>query len=239
MSAFSFIDLPDFGRVTRDREPNLCPHCSHKVSPEELAWDVPAFAPPALPELESVYRCTNKDCLHVFVATYRLAMVIPKSDIQKLAQSLGTGKAVFELSSSYPRSVPRTLFSVELTKLSPSFVDTFNQAEAAEAYGLGQVCGLGFRKAIEFLIKDYCINEAKDKVDEIKAMPIAQCINAYIDDGRIKDAVKRAIWLGNDEAHYIRKWVDKDIGDLKVLIRLSCNWIESAILTDHYRGEMP
>jgi hypothetical protein len=91
---------------------------------------------------------------------------------------------------------------------------------------------------VEYLIKDYCISEAPSNAEQIKAMPVAQCIAEYIHDPRIEAATKRAVWLGNDEAHYVRKWIDKDVVDLKVLIRLACNWIESSLLTARYRDEM-
>ena len=34
--------------------------------------------------------------------------------------------------------------------------------------------------------------------------------------------------LGNDETHYSRKWVDMDINDLKILIRLTVTWMKAA-----------
>lgn len=45
--------------------------------------------------------------------------------------------------------------------------------------------------------------------------------------------------LGNDEIHFIRKWTDKDIDDLKVLIRLAMTWIENEVLTKKYLDSMP
>ncbi|MGO9290312.1 MAG: hypothetical protein ACLQIJ_16385 [Polyangia bacterium] len=41
------------------------------------------------------------------------------------------------------------------------------------------------------------------------------------------------------QVHYERRWVDKDITDLKRLITLSANWIENALLTRKYVAEMP
>ena len=49
----------------------------------------------------------------------------------------------------------------------------------------------------------------------------------------------RAAWLGNDETHYIRKWVDKDVQNLKSLIDLTIRWIESEIETKQLLTEMP
>jgi hypothetical protein len=49
---------------------------------------------------------------------------------------------------------------------------------------------------------------------------------------------ERATWLGNDETHYVRKWEDKDINDLKILIKVTLHWIEMELLTEQYKTEM-
>lgn len=49
----------------------------------------------------------------------------------------------------------------------------------------------------------------------------------------------RAVWLGNDETHYTRKWEDKDINDLKSIIELTLHWIESEIRTQKLLEDMP
>lgn len=239
MSEFSFIDLPGHGRVTRDKLPNLCPHCSHKVNAEELAWGVSSTLGGRSPDLECVFRCVNAECARIFIALYTLVTRTPSSEVEKFAKSLGHFGSVFKLTGSYPIQVPSTKFSSEIESLSPNFIETYRQAEEAEARGLDQVCGLGYRKAVEYLVKDYCIHHSPPEEAQIKAMPVAQCIAKHIQDPRIEAAVKRAIWLGNDEAHYVRKWADRDIDDLKVLVRLSTNWIESSLLTERYANEMP
>jgi hypothetical protein len=50
---------------------------------------------------------------------------------------------------------------------------------------------------------------------------------------------KRAAWLGNDETHYVRKWEDHDLEDLKSLIKVTGNWIEMEAITKKYIGDMP
>jgi hypothetical protein len=158
--------------------------------------------------------------------------------VERLSQSLGNFAPIFKLASTYPALIPSTKFSTEVESVSKNFVESYRQAEEADARGLDQVCGLGYRKAVEYLIKDYCIRQSPKEEAQIKAMPVSQCITKHIQDPRIEAAVKRAVWLGNDEAHYVRKWIDKDIVDLKVLIRLSTNWIESSMLTVQYQNEM-
>jgi hypothetical protein len=45
--------------------------------------------------------------------------------------------------------------------------------------------------------------------------------------------------LGNDETHYVRKWEDKDLTDLKTVIELTLHWIEMAEMTDSVMNDMP
>ena len=239
MAAFHFIDLPALGRVSRDREPNFCPHCAHKIAPEELDWNVTPASAPVRPSLECICKCTNQECQRLFIALYRLETILPRTEVEKLAHAVGTGKYRFKLLSSFPPHIPRTAFPSELTQLSSTFVEVYWQAEASEALGLKQVCGLGYRKAVEFLVKDYCVSRVPADEPAILSAPLAQCISRFVDDAQIKDMAMRTAWLGNDEAHYVRKWIDKDVSDLKLLVRLLCNWIESSILTDHYRSNMP
>jgi hypothetical protein len=56
---------------------------------------------------------------------------------------------------------------------------------------------------------------------------------------QIKEIAKRAAWLGNDETHYVRKWEDKDLKDLKKLISLTLHWIEVETLTLEVIADMP
>jgi Domain of unknown function (DUF4145) len=104
---------------------------------------------------------------------------------------------------------------------------------------LDQLFGRGLRKALEFLLKDYAISENPDKAEHIKQMQLAQCIGQFVSDTNIKECAKRAAWLGNDETHYTRKWETKDITDLKLLVRLTVNWIDNALLTKKYIAAMP
>ncbi|TOA14558.1 hypothetical protein CGK32_24025, partial [Vibrio parahaemolyticus] len=129
-------------------------------------------------------------------------------------------------------------FDERISALSPSFVEIFNQSANAEESGLSEVCGMGYRKALEFLIKDYCVSSQPDDSEKIRSMMLMQCINKYITDTNIKECATRAVWLGNDETHYQRKWKDKDIGDLKLLINLVVHWVVSSLMTQEYMQSM-
>lgn len=101
------------------------------------------------------------------------------------------------------------------------------------------ICGPGYRKSLEFLVKDYVIKSHQDKVEEIKRLPLGRCISDYVADEKVKQVAARAVWLGNDETHYLRKWEGKDLTDLKILINLTVHWIEMDELTQQALKDMP
>ena len=113
----------------------------------------------------------------------------------------------------------------------------------AEANGLDQIAGPGYRKSLEFLVKDFLVNHVHpgdlEKENTIKGMFLGKCIEDMIDEKRIKNCAKRAAWLVNDETHYTRKWEEKDIHDLKSLINMTVNWIDLVIASDDYLQSMP
>lgn len=114
-----------------------------------------------------------------------------------------------------------------INNISPSFVEIYNQAVTAESMNLNQIAGVGFRKALEFLIKDYLISQTQDpdKIATIKNKFLGKCINEDIDNPQLKIVASRAAWLGNDQTHYEQRFDDRDISDLKRMIRLTVHWI--------------
>lgn len=131
-------------------------------------------------------------------------------------------------------------FSNTIKDISKDFVTIYNEAYAAEQMSLNEVCGVGYRKALEYLVKDY-ISRGKNE-DEIRAIRekwLSKCIDDYVTDMRIKEVSKRAVWLGNDETHYVRKWEGKDVHDLKGVIHLVIRWIEQEVETEALLKEMP
>lgn len=131
-----------------------------------------------------------------------------------------------------------TKFDTEIEELSSSFSQIFGEAEYAEQENLMQICGVGYRKALEFLIKDYLtfINP-KDGVD-IKKKLLGQCIKDHISDPKIKAISEKATWLGNDETHYVKKWEDKDLNDLKKLINITLHFVLMDVQSRKYIEEM-
>jgi hypothetical protein len=204
--------------------PDICPLCICHIKPKKyIANFTNLFF--SKERLQIIFRCTNKKCDRFFVATY----------IKDRDRGYSSRFCLEDLS---PKNFPKTEFSKIIKELSPNFVEVYNQAIAAESSNLPQISGMGFRKALEFLIKDFAIDQNPDKEKSIKSNFLGTVLKDYIDDPRLKTTAERATWLGNDETHYVKKWIDKDVNDLKLLIRLSVNWIENVLLTNEYSSDM-
>ena len=169
-------------------------------------------------------QCTNPTCRNMFITQF---------------STVGVRKPVF--TKILPTALPeKRTFSDIISELSPNFCEIYNQAYIAEQTNLMQICGTGYRKSLEFLIKDYLISTLpEDQHETIKNKFLNNCIRDNISNINIKTVASRAVWLGNDETHYTRKWEDKDINDLKSIIELTLHWIESEIRTQKLLEDMP
>lgn len=54
---------------------------------------------------------------------------------------------------------------------------------------------------------------------------ISSCVHQYLNDPSVNSLVEKAMWLGNDEAHYVRKHTDRDTNDLKTFITAATHFI--------------
>lgn len=177
----------------------------------------------------AVFLCPRTECHAAFTARY--------GTLREFAHH-----PAFLYGSQHLVHEKRRAFSANITQVSPMFCEIFEQAETAEQNGLLLIAGPGYRKALEYLVKDYlvshihCTNETAQA--SIKAAQLATCIGQYLQDGKIKAMAERAAWLGNDETHYVRKWTDKDLADLKSLISVTVHWIDMSVESDRYLASM-
>lgn len=116
-------------------------------------------------------------------------------------------------------------FEANIEGLSPQFVKIYNQALEAESRQLDEIAGIGYRKALEFLVKDYCKHMHPEKGTEIERLPLGKCISDYIENRSITTLASRAVWIGNDETHYTRKLEGRDISDMKTFIRALVHYV--------------
>lgn len=171
--------------------PEHCPVCNHDIS------------------LNCVFECHSKTgFVYVFLC--------PRNECQ----------AVFFITwnhgkfTVYPMSADMNKIASDVAEISPSFYETYKQASIAENSGLDMICGMGYRRAAEFLVKDYLVafaNLEKSK-DDIYKMSFSSAINK-LPDRQLIDIAKASSWLGNDETHTFRKWTDYDVQNLKSFIQ--------------------
>lgn len=203
--------------------PSVCPICDHSIEPIYLHNNIFINNIVNKHIFFVFFKCPH--CHNCFISSYDLF----ESGVDNSGYTVYSQRFLIQ---SCPSHFKEENFETCISTLSPSFVKIYNQSLAAEHYGLDEIAGIGYRKALEFLIKDFLIiHESKD-ANKVNSTALGCCIDTMIDNPQLKTAASRATWLGNDQTHYEQKYTDKDIKDLKKLIKLSVNWMEMIYLTD-------
>lgn len=189
--------------------PAKCPCCetAYSRTPEHTYYFQDSFGTITA---YSTYFCPT--CGKCFFAVYSVQEIFP--DLYGFSMT------------QYPTPSETTIFSKELTALTPKFVEIYHQAEKAENLGLTELCGIGYRKALEFLVKDYVISSHPELKEQIESSMLGKCITDYIDNEKIKTLARASAWLGNDETHYVRKHQNYNVQDLKRFIKATVAFIE-------------
>jgi hypothetical protein len=217
-----------FGQqVSIDHPVTECPTCHFTIQPT----DAGIIAHSNGEWLEHYSRCTNRLCRHLIIAVYQID--------QGRSQGPSGSPPYFCFVRSLPWKAVERQFAQSIMDTSPLFAVIYNQASSAEAQGLSDVAGPGYRKALEFLLKDYAIQLHPDDADWIRSAQLAQVIAKHFTDPRMSVVFSRATWLGNDQTHYERRWIDHDIDNLKRLIHLSVHFIEMERLASELPTAMP
>jgi hypothetical protein len=204
------------GETKIDKLPEKCPFCHSGISPQLINGNS------GNGRMEIFMCCPRSTCKNSFIGYYLYENNVWYYNNETTIGNLNAKE-----------------FSKSIQEISSLFVKIYNEAYSAEQQNLKEICGVGYRKALEFLIKDYVILNNKDKEGKILKMHLGNCIKDLVNDNRVKSVAKRAVWLGNDETHYVRKWETKNLEDLKKLISLTVHWIEMEKLTESFETEMP
>lgn len=189
-----------------------CPHCFESIKPHliyKTNHDNRLKSPLAI-----LFQCPA--CQKYFVNSYK--------PLDTVSSSVYLSQPILY---TYKQLVDYDLPN-ELEDISKAFKEIYVQALTAESEGLSQITGLGYRKSIEFLLKDFLIHYQKEDAEKVSKMPLSQAIDK-LQSQKIKDLAKASIWLGNDETHYVKKYEDKDVTDMKRFIRSLAYFISSEL----------
>lgn len=195
-----------------------CPRCHSAIEPV-LLW---GYVNDIKKGLFSVFLQCNA-CNNTFISSYEFTGIIEEGYAKYRTSSL---------TRSEPISIEKKSFSDDINELSPDFVRVYNQAFAAEQNELNDICGMGYRKAVEFLVKDYSNKISPEDKDTIKSKPLSDCINTYFDNKKLKSLALASAWLGNDQTHYEQRISDAGIEEMKAFIMALVNFIDSDLQAD-------
>lgn len=197
--------------ISKLKHPEECPHCKQGLEPFLVRSTVTINEFEYPEKLCNTYYCRR--CNSFF-----LGMFITEASFNPTI--------LWQLAYVIPDGFKKYKFSDEIFALSSRFSDIFNQAAQAESLGLSEICGMGYRKALEVLVKDYSIHLNQSDKDKILKLPLSKCINEYIDDDDLKNIATASAWLGNDETHYTRKLEGIGLKELKSFLESMISFIE-------------
>lgn len=185
--------------------PNSCPWCYSNISPTIEAQSITSLQTDSTLPFSLILMCPK--CEKHFSATYSVNSTRLANGFRQIDQLV--------IKEEYPLPKPSFEYPYEIDSVSSEFSKIISQSSHAEGIGLNHLAGIGYRKALEFLVKDYLIKHKHLNADTISKKLLGKCISEDIDDSRLKSLAKAATWIGNDETHYVRKHDDRDIQDMK------------------------
>lgn len=114
----------------------------------------------------------------------------------------------------------------QLSDMSPRFADLNRQAQTAEEHELIDIAAVGYRAALEVLVKDYAIKELSEPEEEVKQKKLAGAIGKYLKQEELVATADVVRILGNDYAHFERQYPQLDFNTLKYYYQIFLNMIK-------------
>lgn len=205
------INCRDYALTISIQLPNTCPHCGERMTPDICGNGVSDNSTgDNFIHFGMLARCTDSNCKKYYSLEYYYSSKNGKTYLK-----------TYEYRPPIKIDLPENIDEV-----SSHFVEIFTQATKAEEEGLDQIAGVGYRKSLEFLIKDYVIFLNPEKEDQVKNSFLGKVIENHLTHiPRLQSLAKAASWIGNDETHYVRRHDDKDIRDMKQFIKSTAHFV--------------
>ena len=201
-------------RVSFD-SPNECPRCHSKIEPRFLYGFLHSRSADYAPDaFYAFFYCSG--CGKAFIADYDLVA------------------SPVKLVATHPWTFDKRIFSKEISTVSKDFTEIYNQSLEAETMNLNMIAGIGYRKSLEHLVKDYIkffsLNKNKNgEPEDIDSVNLQKCINSYLGDNELKSLMTVSYWIGNDATHYAQKYDELTIDDMKRFIESVVSIVERKV----------
>ncbi len=208
---------------------NICPHC-HVVNQPNFKHHEHTTDLDGNPQLLTIWQCTNRECERNFPVLYDTDYSFIRF-LDGLPKGPNWPIPISNLESG--NSEDKTEEGAE--PIQTRFIKTYLQSLIAESEGLDEIAGMGFRKAIEYLVKDWAIQENPKESEKINKLWLSAVIENYY-SGDLKGILERATWLGNDQSHYNKLFEEYDIDVLKELIELIMVELDRQYKLNHYNS---
>ena len=142
------------------QKPATCPHCG--VSVDAVLGERSVISVDHSYILSSACKCTA--CGKTFFFSCR---------------RIQSSNAQSQIVAIWPTSdSPYT--NDNLSTISPRFINMYNQALRSESKGDIELAAIGFRSALEILVKDFAVNELKIAVSEVSKKSLCDAIGEYL-----------------------------------------------------------
>lgn len=120
-----------------------------------------------------------------------------------------------------------------LTSISERFIDMYNQALQSEFVGNIELAAIGYRSALEILVKDFAINELCKDPTDVSKKTLCTAIDEYLSQPDLVNTADVIRILGNDYTHYQRKYPEHDFELLKGYMEIFLKQIEVQFMIKH------
>lgn len=147
-----------------------------------------------------VVSCQCTHCENRFVALYERVKTTDKDGLEYI--------------EVLPRPKGKALPAC-LSTISPRFEDAHSEAEGAETFGFTNLAAIGYRRALEILIKDFAIVELGKSEEEVASKKLEVAIATYLQQEQLMNTADVVRILGNDHTHYKEKYPEHDFSLLK------------------------
>jgi hypothetical protein len=141
--------------------PNICPHC-HVVNEPKIQYQTVSKDTDNSDCNIQIWSCANQKCRKIFAVMYKFDG--KKVNLVRYLNGLPKGpdwpKPILELKSGKLNS--------DGVAIQSNFIKTYLQSLEAEKFGLDELAGMGYRKAIEYLVKDWAIQNNPDEKEKIE-----------------------------------------------------------------------